>query len=94
MDKTAIPATSVVIPTINEEKTIGSVIDDLMLLNPLEIIIVDTNSTDRTREIAASKGATVISQPKRGYGVAYKTGLARATGAIIICLDGDGTYPA
>ena len=94
MDKTAIPSTSVVIPTINEEKTIGSVIDDLMHLNPLEIIIVDTNSTDRTREIAASKGATVISQPKRGYGVAYKTGLARASGEIIICLDGDGTYPA
>lgn len=85
---------SAVIPTINEEKTIGLVIDGLKSLGQeVEIIVVDTDSKDRTREIAAEKGATVINQPMRGYGVAYKTGLDKMTGDIAVCLDGDGTYP-
>lgn len=85
---------SAVIPTINEESTIGEIIDGLRDSGVLEIIIVDTNSTDRTRDIAREKGARVIEQPKRGYGVAYKTGLKEVTGDVIICMDGDGTYPA
>ncbi|WP_393971533.1 glycosyltransferase family 2 protein [Oxyplasma meridianum] len=84
---------SAVIPTINEESTIGEIIDDLKNSGVLEIIIVDTNSTDRTREIARERGAKVIDQPKKGYGRAYKTGLKEVTGDIIICMDGDGTYP-
>lgn len=84
---------SAVIPTINEEKTIGEIIDELKNSGVLEIIIVDTNSTDRTRDIAREKGAMVIEQPRKGYGRAYKTGLKEVTGDIIICLDGDGTYP-
>ena len=43
-----------VIPTINEEDTIGTVIDGLkQAVNGIEIIVVDTDSTDRTKEIAA-----------------------------------------
>ena len=84
---------SAVIPTINEERTIGDVIDGLMKLGDVEVIVVETSSSDRTREIAAEKGARVIPQPKRGYGVAYKTGLDQVTGEIVVCLDGDGTYP-
>jgi glycosyltransferase involved in cell wall biosynthesis len=84
---------SVVIPTINEEKTIGDVIAGLKKLDDVEIFVVDTNSTDRTREIAESMGCTVISEPRRGYGRGYKTGLERVTGEIIVCMDGDGTYP-
>lgn len=84
---------SAVIPTINEEKTIGQVIDGLNSIGDVEVIVVDTNSTDRTRKIAEEKGARVIDQPLRGYGRAYKTGLMEATGEIIVCLDGDGTYP-
>lgn len=84
---------SAVIPTINEENTIGEIIDELKNAGVLEIIIVDTNSKDRTREIAREKGARVIEEPKKGYGRAYKTGLKEVTGDIIICMDGDGTYP-
>lgn len=84
---------SAVIPTINEEKTIGEVIDGLMTMENIEVIVVDTNSTDDTRKIAEEKGARVISQPERGYGRAYKTGLREATGDVMVCLDGDGTYP-
>ncbi|HLH86253.1 MAG TPA: glycosyltransferase family 2 protein [Thermoplasmataceae archaeon] len=84
---------SVVIPTINEERTIGQVIDGVKNIPGVEVIVVDTNSTDRTRDIAKSKGAKVIEEPRRGYGVAYKTGLSHAQGDIVVCLDGDGTYP-
>ncbi len=82
-----------IIPTINEERTIGEVIDGLKKIDDVEIIIVDTASTDKTREIAENKGATIIKENSRGYGRAYKTGLENAHGDIIICLDGDGTYP-
>jgi glycosyltransferase involved in cell wall biosynthesis len=57
----------------------------------LEILIVDGNSTDKTREIASSKGAQVILEKR--YGRAYKTGLAQATGDIIVTGDADATYP-
>lgn len=85
---------SIVIPTMNEEHTIGSVIESVKYLDPLEVIVVDTASRDRTREIAKSLGAIVVDEPRRGYGVAYKTGISMARGSIIACLDGDGTYPA
>lgn len=84
---------SIIIPTINEESTIGTVIEGLKNIEGTEIIIVDTNSTDRTRDIAKEKGAKVVLEPKRGYGIAYKTGLREATGDIMVCMDGDGTYP-
>ncbi len=85
---------SFIIPTINEGRTIGKVIDGILEnFKKCEIIVVDTNSTDDTRVIAASKGATVIEEPRKGYGRAYQTGLERSTGDIIVCLDGDGTYP-
>jgi glycosyltransferase involved in cell wall biosynthesis len=84
---------SVVIPTINEEKTIGEIVRKLKALGSVQVIVVDTKSTDRTKEIAAENGAVVIDQPSRGYGLAYKTGLKMANGEVIACLDGDGTYP-
>ncbi len=82
-----------VIPTINEEKTIGHVIEGLKSIDNIEIIVVDTKSTDRTREIAIENGASVINVDQKGYGLAYKTGIKHAGGDIIICMDGDGTYP-
>jgi len=87
---------SVIIPTLNEEESIGHVLDKIPK-DPKyewEIIIVDGDSKDRTREIATEKGAKVIVEKRRGYGRAYKTGFAAATGDIIVTLDGDDTYPA
>ena len=54
---------------------------------------MDGDSKDRTREIARDKGAIVIIEKRKGYGRAYKTGLAQATGDIIITGDADATYP-
>ncbi len=87
---------SVIIPTLNEEESIGLVLDKIPK-DPKyewEIIVVDGDSKDRTKEIAREKGAKVIVEKRRGYGRAYKTGFAAATGDIIVTLDGDDTYPA
>jgi len=91
------PEVSVVIPTMNEEASIGAVIDEVQtaLVDwDLEIVIVDTDSRDRTRDIAIAKGARVVPEPRRGYGRAYKTGFAAATGTFVATLDADLTYPA
>lgn len=90
---------SVVIPTMNEEESIGMVIDDLRReLDKAdlsyEILVVDTDSQDATKEIASAKGAIVIDEPRRGYGRAYKTGFEAAKGKYIATLDADCTYPA
>ncbi len=88
---------SVVIPTMNEEESIGEVMDETnqaLSGRDYEVLIVDTESTDKTREIARAKGARVIDEPRRGYGRAYKTGFEKARGEIIATLDADCTYPA
>lgn len=58
-----------------------------------QVIVVDNGSTDRTSEVARELGADVIREDVRGYGRAYKTGFSKATGDIIVTLDGDHSYP-
>ncbi|UCE75495.1 MAG: glycosyltransferase family 2 protein [Methanomassiliicoccales archaeon] len=84
---------------MNEEESIGEVMDTISdslreFEGDYEVAVVDTESKDRTVEIAKSKGARVIDEPRRGYGRAYKTGFERAKGEIIATLDADCTYPA
>ena len=85
---------TVIIPTLNEEKAIGQVIESIPGREEMEILIVDGLSTDRTVQIAEEKGARVVLEKRKGYGRAYKTGFAEAKGDIIATLDGDLTYPA
>jgi glycosyltransferase involved in cell wall biosynthesis len=90
---------SIVIPALNEEKGIGPVLQELPLQAlrdrgyETEVLVVDNGSTDRTAQIAREYGATVIMQPIRGYGNAYKVGFAKASGDIIATGDADFTYP-
>ena len=58
-----------------------------------EIVVVNNASTDRTEEVALALGAKVVREENKGYGNAYKAGLAAAGGDIIVTMDGDGTYP-
>jgi glycosyltransferase involved in cell wall biosynthesis len=93
------PKVSVIIPTMNEEEAIGRVLDGVHEAMSeasvrYEVLIVDTNSKDRTVEIAKEKGARVIDEPRRGYGRAYKTGFEKALGEYITTLDADCTYPS
>ena len=89
------PKVTIIIPTLNEEESIGQTLDEIPKdFAELEIMIVDGLSKDRTIEIAKKKGAKVILEKRKGYGRAYKTGFKKATGDIIVTLDGDTTYPA
>ncbi|MGD1090523.1 MAG: glycosyltransferase family 2 protein [Bryobacteraceae bacterium] len=83
---------TVIIPCLNEEQGIESVMRRMPEFVD-EVIVVDNGSTDRTSEVAESYGAKVIREDVRGYGRAYKTGFASASGDIIITLDGDQSYP-
>jgi glycosyltransferase involved in cell wall biosynthesis len=91
---------SIIIPTLNEEAGIQQTISAIpkekirKLGHEIEIIVIDGNSTDLTRDVAIQMGAKVLDEKRRGYGRAYKTGLAAAKGDIIVTLDGDNTYPA
>jgi glycosyltransferase involved in cell wall biosynthesis len=81
---------SVIIPTRNEAESIGHVLADLPSSLVTEVIVVDSNSTDGTQEIAARMGARVIAESRRGYGRACLTGIAAAnTPDVIVFLDGD-----
>jgi cellulose synthase/poly-beta-1,6-N-acetylglucosamine synthase-like glycosyltransferase len=83
-------AISVIIPALNEEKYIGNVFDGLrgQTFRDFETIVVDGNSTDRTREIA-KKHARVVVERHEGIGRARNSGARAAKGAILVFLDAD-----
>lgn len=91
---------SVILPAYNEEKAIGKVIDDVKKVLDsssweYEILVIDDASTDKTAEIAESKGVRVIKHlENRGSGASRKTGIRAAKGDYVLFLDADGTYPA
>ena len=79
-----------VIPTHNEAQSIGRVLEDLPAHLVTEVLVVDSNSTDGTPEIASKMGARVLREPRRGYGRACLTGLENASNPdVVVFLDGD-----
>src|SRR5687767_8347975 len=92
------PQISVVIPCLNEEEAVGKVVDRAFegirkSGRTGEVVVVDNGSTDASAEVAAAHGARVVTEPRRGYGNAYLTGLAAAHGEFIVMGDADETYP-
>jgi len=85
---------TIVIPTLNEEGSIGAVIDEIMTCGYRNIIVVDGYSRDRTAEIARSKGANVILQEGSGKRDALRTGFRLAKTPYLVVIDGDSTYDA
>ncbi|MCZ7372226.1 MAG: glycosyltransferase family 2 protein [Candidatus Methanoperedens sp.] len=87
---------SVIIPSMNEEKTIGSCIQKALLAFKNEgidgEILVSDNSTDMSREIAMSLGAKVVIPRNKGYGNAYFEGVRYAKGDHFLLTDADDTY--
>ena len=82
----------ILIPTLNEERTIGSVINGFKKLGFNNIVVIDGGSTDRTREIAEKMGAKVIQQSGKGKGQALKEAFQTIDNDIVVIIDGDGTY--
>jgi hypothetical protein len=105
VDSRRVPASlSVVIPALNEEDGIASIIERIegarpalrsMGVEDLEIIVVDDGSSDRTADIAGAYASVrVVRHPvNRGYGAAIKTGFSHARGDLLAFMDADGTYP-
>jgi len=87
---------SVVIPSINEAKTIGECILKVKeAFNRCGVygeVIVADNSEDETPKIAESFGAIVVKPDKMGYGYAYRFGIKQARGKYLVMGDADGTY--
>jgi glycosyltransferase involved in cell wall biosynthesis len=90
------PELSIVVPALNEQLTIGDFVDwcreGMKKAGVIgEILIVDS-STDRTAEIALSRGARVLKAPKRGLGRAYIDSLPFIRGDYVLMGDCDCTY--
>jgi len=94
LDKISKNDVTIVLPTLNEEKAIGLVIDELRKAGYNNIIVVDGYSSDKTVEIARSKGVKVIFQKGKGKNKAIKTAVKYVKTPYIVVMDADYTYPA
>lgn len=82
-----------VIPARDEAGAIASVVRAAVAL-AAEVVVVDNGSRDATAAVAASAGARVVHQPRRGYGHACHAGVAAVPRAeIVVFIDGDGSMP-
>jgi glycosyltransferase involved in cell wall biosynthesis len=79
----------VVLPCLDEALALPAVLSALPL--GYRAIVVDNGSSDGSPEVAAAHGATVVREPRRGYGAAVHTGLEHATADIVCFLDADGS---
>lgn len=80
-----------IIPVLNEEATISSVIAEIPHNVVSRVIVVDSGSTDSTARVARTAGADVVLESQRGYGRACYRGFKVAEDAdILVFLDGDG----
>jgi dolichol-phosphate mannosyltransferase len=90
---------SIILPALDEEMTIGSVIDGIPIgqLNNkgynIDIMVVDGHSTDNTQKIALEKGARLILQDGKGKGLGMKAAFSESKGKFVFMMDADDTYP-
>ena len=82
----------ILIPTLNEAPTIGTLIQEFNNLGFYNILVIDGNSTDDTRQIAGDAGARVILQRGKGKGTAIIEAFSLIDKPFILMIDGDGTY--
>jgi len=90
------PTATVIIPALDEEGNIPTLIVEILAVDPAalpvtitEVIVVDNGSTDATAARARAAGARVVPEPTPGYGRACHTGLLAATTDLVIYMDGD-----
>ena len=88
------PLVTIILPTYNEEMSVGETINKIKQLHPdFEILVVDDGSTDNTMKVAMDAGANVWPHPYNiGNGAAIKTGLRCASGEWVVMMDADGQH--
>lgn len=95
----AMETVAVIIPTLNEERSIGKVIDSVPVADLSQrglktvVYVIDGQSTDNTRKIAVERGAQLILEQREGKGAAIQTAFKSITADYAIMVDGDDTYP-
>jgi glycosyltransferase involved in cell wall biosynthesis len=83
---------AVIIPALNEEKTLPRVLNDLSEEMVDEVVVVDNGSSDKTAEVAKERGATVLFESRRGYGYPCLRGIEYLKGTnpdIVVFVDGN-----
>jgi glycosyltransferase involved in cell wall biosynthesis len=89
------PEVAVLIPCLNEEAAIGTVVADFRSALPDALIFVyDNGSTDRTIEVAKNAGAIVRKEPLKGKGNVMRRMFADIEADVYVLVDGDDTYHA
>ncbi len=95
------PAVTVVVPAYNEEQVVCRTVESLLAQEyaPLEIVVVDDGSTDRTFEVLTATfrdhpRVRLFRKPNGGKASALNLGVDLATGEIIVALDADTVFPA
>jgi len=88
---------SVVLPCLNEERTVGTCISQalsFLVSNKIkgEVIVADNGSTDNSVKLATTNGARVVHVEQKGYGSALRGGFNAARGKYIIMADADESY--
>ncbi len=82
----------ILIPTLNEDLTIGKIVHEFRALGYNHILVIDGKSTDNTVKVAREAGATVRTQSGKGKGNAIIEAFEVIEQPYILMLDGDGTY--
>lgn len=81
----------IVLPCLDEAEALPAVLAAMPA--GYRVLVVDNGSTDGTVAVAVACGATVVSEPRRGYGAAVHAGLLAATADLVGVLDADGSLP-
>lgn len=79
----------VILPALDEARALPAVLAGLP--DGYRAVVVDNGSTDGTAEVAAAHGATVVVEPRRGFGAACAAGLTAATADVVAFCDADGS---
>ncbi len=88
------PLVSVIVPVYNGERFLAQALDSVFAQDyrPLEVIVVDDGSTDRTAQIAQAYDVRYIHQPNQGHGMAKNVGVRAARGEYLAFIDADDLW--
>lgn len=87
------PLVAAIVPCLDEEATIGSVVRELAAAVPgITVYVFDNGSTDRTVEVATEAGAVVRREARKGKGNVVRRAFADIDADVFVLIDGDDTY--